>query len=65
MLHGHVPDAFCGNGKQQDVDSVDEGSVGELGPHSGDVRRKLMIFQLVNAPKVLVKVVAKFLRAAP
>ena len=65
MLHGHVPDAFCGDGKQQDVDFVDEGSVWELGPNSSDMCRKLVVFQLVNATEVLIKVVAKLLRAAP
>jgi len=64
-LHGNVPDAFGGDGKQEDIDFVDEGSVGELGPHSGDVGRKLVVGQVVNTTVVLIKVVAEVFRAAP
>ena len=62
---GHVPDAFGGNGEQKGVSFVNEGSVGELGPHGGDVCRELVVGQLVNTTVMLIKVVAKVLRAAP
>jgi hypothetical protein len=64
-LHGHIPDAFGGDGEQKDVNFVDEGSVGELGPHSGDAGRKLVFRQLANATVVLIKVVAEVPRATP
>jgi len=64
-VRGYAPDAFGGDSKQKDVSFVDEGSVGELGPHGGDVCRKLMVLQLVNAAVVLIKVVAEVLRATP
>jgi len=60
-LNGYVPDTFGGDGKQKNVNFAEEGSVGKLGPDSSDVRRKLVVGQLVNAAVVLVEVVAEFL----
>jgi len=65
VLHGHAPDAFGGDGEQKDVNFLNEGSVGELGPHSGDVCRKLVVSQVVDVTVVLIEVVTKVLRAAP
>lgn len=62
---GYAPDAFSGDSKQEDINFVDEGLLGELGPHGGDVCRKLVVFQLVNTAVVLIKVVAEVLRATP
>ena len=64
-MRAYAPDAFGGDGKQKNVNFFDEGSVGELGPHGGDVCRELVVPQLVNATVVLVEMVAEFLRAAP
>ena len=64
-MHRYVPDTFGGDGKQKDFNLVDESSVGELRPDSSDVRRKLMVFKLVDATVVLIEVVAEVLRAAP
>jgi len=64
-LHWHVPDAFGRDGKQKHIDFVEEGTVGELGPYSGDVGRKLVVGQLVNTTVVLIKVVAEGFRATP
>ena len=64
-MHGYVPDAFGGYCKQEDIDFVQEGSVGELGPYSGDVGRELVVGQLVNTTVVLIKVVAEVFRPTP
>jgi len=64
-LRWHIPDAFGRDGKQKNIDFVEEAAVGELGPYSGDVGRKLVVGQLVNTTIVLIKVVAEVFRATP
>lgn len=64
-LDNHAPDAFGGYGKQQDIDFVQERLAGELWPNSSDVRRKLVVLQLMNTTVMLIKMVAKLFGTAP